>query len=103
MLGHIYIHIMQKVLKPFAKDDICTPDTYKASPEEREEAQRALTKYDMLTDHGDRMRFLKNFEENGGGTGKDSMKFVSKFQKIFSCGGLFCCGLDLGTQWLSFI
>ena len=35
----------------------------------------------MLTDHDDRMRFLKNFEENGNGKGKDALKFVSKFRK----------------------
>ena len=41
----------------------------------------ALAKYDVLTDHADRERFLMNFEDHGGGTGKDALKFVSKFQK----------------------
>ena len=34
----------------------------KASKQEKEEAARALAKYDILTDHCDRQRFLKNFE-----------------------------------------
>ena len=58
----IYIHIMQ-------------------TPEEKEEAERALAKYDVLTDYADRQRFLKSFEEHGGGTGKDALKFVSSFKK----------------------
>ena len=63
------------------EEDIYTPDTYKATKEEKEEASNALAKYDLLTDHADRERFLKNFEESGGGQGKDSLKFVSTFQK----------------------
>ena len=51
------------------------------TPEEKEEAERALAKYDVLTDYADRQRFLKNFEDNGNGHGKDALKFVSKFKK----------------------
>ena len=53
----------------------------KATPAEREEALRALAKYDLLTDHDERQRFLKDFEEHGSGQGKDSLKFASSFQK----------------------
>ena len=52
-----------------------------ATKEEREEAARALAKYDILTDHEERQRFLKDFEEHGEGKGKDSLKFVSSFKK----------------------
>ena len=60
---------------------ICTADTYKASTAEKEEAYKALCKYDLLTDHQDRQRFLKQFEENGSGAGKDALKFASSFHK----------------------
>ena len=49
--------------------------------EEKEEASSALAKYDLLTDYADRERFLKDFEENGSGGGKDSLKFASSFKK----------------------
>ena len=52
-----------------------------ATKEERDEAVRALAKCDILTDHEERQRFLKDFEEHGSGQGKDSLKFVSSFQK----------------------
>ena len=37
----------------------------KATQEDKHEAMQALAKYDILTDHCDRERFLKNFEEQG--------------------------------------
>ena len=56
-------------------------DTYKATDEEKLEAMRALTKYDLLTDNEERQEFLKQFELNGGGVGPNALKFASNFNK----------------------
>ena len=58
-----------------------SPKCVKATQAEREEALAALAKYDLLVDPTERQRFLKDFEENGSGHGKDSLKFASSFQK----------------------
>ena len=73
---YICIHIVHS-----DEENKYTPDTYKATKEEKEEAVSALAKYDLLTDYADRERFLKDFEENGSGGGKDSLKFASNFKK----------------------
>ena len=57
----------------------------KATKEEKEEATRALAKYDILTDHEERQRFLKDFEDHGSGSGKDALKFVNSFKKSLEC------------------
>ena len=56
-------------------------DTYKATKEEKLEAERALAKYDLLTDNDERGRWIKQFEQNGGGIGPNALKFASKFDK----------------------
>ena len=56
-------------------------DTYKATDEEKLEAMRALTKYDLLTDNEERLEFLKQFELNGAGVGPNALKFASNFHK----------------------
>ena len=54
---YICIHIVHS-----DEENKYTPDTYKATKEEKEEASGALAKYDLLTEHADRERFLKHFE-----------------------------------------
>ena len=39
----------------------------------------ALSKYEALTDNDSRQSFLKRFQENGAGHGKESLKFASTF------------------------
>ena len=53
----------------------------KATPEQKEEANQALAKYDLLTNHEDRQQFIKQFDSNGGGVGPNALKFASTFHK----------------------
>ena len=59
---------------------IPSAETLKATKEEREDAQVALTKFDELTETGTREKFLKMFEDNGGG--KNGLKFSYTFTGI---------------------
>ena len=56
-------------------------DTYKATPEQKLEAEKALAKYDLLTGHDERQEWIRQFELNGGGIGPNALKFASKFDK----------------------
>ena len=56
-------------------------DTYKATKEQKLEAEKALAKYDLLTDNDERQRWIKQFEQNGGGIGPNALKFASNFNK----------------------
>ena len=53
----------------------------KASPQQKQDAMQALAKYDTLTNHEDRVQFLKDFDSHGEGKGPNALKFVSTFQK----------------------
>ena len=47
----------------------------------REEAQGVIDVYDSLGDPGRKAAFLKDFEMNGAGKGKDALKFAANFKK----------------------
>lgn len=47
----------------------------------KQEADAALTMYSSLAETGHRQSFVAQFEENGNGKGKDSLKFALTFRK----------------------
>ena len=47
----------------------------------REEAQGVLDVYESLGDPERKAEFLRDFETNGGGKGKDALKFAATFKK----------------------